>query len=191
MNIMFRNAVDFLFFLRGKATSTIKKNLFSGSLCGSGEKSSLSPLFLVHSTTERHRYQLPGQHHLRLHGRRRSWGLLEMSSLCWAGQVGLTLTSLLLLSSIYRSKIMYVFINKTSLLPFPALQVRLCLCPGHCLTSASFHRFWSVLCTCSGDTHRGVEGLARPLAQLLPSFMKGQSSFISYLHISCKNYFIS
>lgn len=190
MNIMVRNTVDFLFFLTGKATSTIKKktNLFSGSLCGSGEKSSLSPLFLVHTKTERHRYQLPGQHYLCLHGWRRSCRLLEM---CWTGQISLSLTSLLLLSSIFESKNMYVFINKASLPPFPALQVWLCLCPGHCLMSASFYWLWSVLCTCRGDTHRDVQRVERPLAQLLPSFMKEQSCFISYLHKSCKNYFIS
>ena len=145
----------FYSFLQEKQHQLLKKKqkTFSVDLFVGQEKSSLSPLFLVHTKTE-HRYQLPGQHCLCLHGWRRSWGLLEM---CWTGQISVTLTSLPLLSSIFKSKNMYVFINKASLPPFPALQVWLRLWPGHCLRSASFYRLWSVLCTCIGDTHYGVE----------------------------------
>lgn len=153
------------------------------------EKSSLSPLFLVHTKTERHRYQLPGQHYLCLHGWRRSCRLLEM---CWTGQISLTLTSLLLLSSIFESKNMYVFINKASLPPFPALQVRLCLCLGHCLMSrfillALIRSFAHAV-----ETHTGVcRGWRGLLHSCCPLSWEEQSCFISYLHKSCKNYFIS
>lgn len=177
--------MDFLFFPTRKATATIAKPFQWISLWLRRKVQFVSSVPGPHEnrTTQ---ISVTEANNTCVYDWRTSWGLREMSFPCWKEQISLTLTSLFLLSSIFKSKNIHWEIMPLSMCSLIKLLFHRYLlfrwgsvcAQGIVSLPASFCWLWSF--AQAMETSHEVEGGERPLSHsLLPSFAREQSSFIS------------
>lgn len=150
--------MDFLFFPTRKATATIAKPFQWISLWLRRKVQFVSSVPGPHEnrTTQ---ISVTEANNTCVYDWRTSWGLREMSFLSVLKGADQSYFNLIILALLHfqeqkhtlrNNASEYVFVNKTSLPPLPAIQVRVCLCSGDCLT-ACFILLVVILCSGNGD----------------------------------------